>query len=93
MKHQCHGQPCINPRHSQEGSQSENQKEAYACGNREPVNGTQRKHGRTAEEVQTIRDLYEAYEEWTQERLADLFDTNQNSICQIVNWDSYDELE
>lgn len=93
VMHLLHNPLCINPRHLQLGTQGENQKQAYECGNREPLKGTQRKDGRTAEEVRAIRDLYAAYEEWTQERLADLFNTNQVSISDIVNRESYDEVD
>lgn len=86
--HQCDNPPCVNPNHLYLGDASDNMKDAYARGRKEPVSVTPGAKV-TPDEVEEIRSRYQT-EDITQAELGDEFGLCQQAVSAIVNevnWD------
>lgn len=81
--HHCDNPPCVNPNHLYLGDASDNMKDAYERGRKEPVEVTPSAKV-SSDEASEIRSRYES-EDVTQSELGDDYGLCQQAVSAIVN--------
>lgn len=87
--HSCDNPRCVNPAHLQLGTNTENQKEAYARARRAAERGATHTNAKlTPEQVEEIRRLYNS-KTFVQIELAAMFGVSQRAISLVVRGETY----